>query len=799
MTDSKRVDFPLAPMSVDDGADAVRVGDPVLVRDRAGGRHTGTLVGFDTGKKVVEIAQRGEISRFAFDDVKLLLLPSVRHWRPAMPSDSANSGALTTDGMRQDFRVTFKDGDQISGRSFGSRRDAAGCYFYPQQDEDRYRCLFVPQDAVSDAHGGPKLGEVLVQSHHVSEADVQRAVDTQVEVRRQRIGEYLTDKALVTRKELELAIERQRRTPTSKHLGDLLVDDGVISHGDLDEALRDQAQRRGRRLGQVLVDMGLVTPAEIQRAVARQLGFPSVDLKNFDIDPDVLALIPEEMARREHVMPLFRTGSRLAVAVEDPLDTGRMDTLRMLTNLFIDPVLAPLDQLDETIKHAYAMFDVDRGDEEFDVTEFGDSDEVTLPGSETESFVVRFAHKVVRDAISLRASDIHLEARRGRGGQLGAVIRLRRDGVLFPYRSIPVALHRSLLARFKVMADMDVADHRRPLDGKINFRRFSHLEQELRVVSVPVAGGQENMVLRLLSHGEPMALDRLGFSKRDLGVLRSAIAQPQGLVLVCGPTGSGKTTTLHSVLRELNRPGSKIWTAEDPVEISQPGLNQVQINTKAGLDFATAMRSFLRADPDIIMVGEMRDAETIGMAVEASLTGHLVLSTLHTNTAAGTVARLLDMGVDRFNFADSLHAVLAQRLVRRLCPKCRTERVLNDAEVRAMAVEYLAGLEVTESAEQHEARIRQWIEARAGDTGVVVHEAKGCASCSQTGYAERFGIYEMLLVSEVMRERILAGDTTAQLRRLAMAEGMRTLRQDGIDKVLAGETDLAEVRRVSVE
>ncbi|MCB1734945.1 MAG: Flp pilus assembly complex ATPase component TadA [Gammaproteobacteria bacterium] len=794
--------FPMAPFSAEEEAQHVRVGDPALVRDRASHRHTGTLAEFDPGLGYLILAQPGGQRRVPFHELKLLLLPTLRHWRAAMPADSNNAEALSLESMVQDFRIGFHDGDQVSGRSLGSRMDQAGLYLYPQHDREHYRCLFIPRDAIKESTGAPRLGDLLVEETDLSPADINRAMDQQAADRKRRLGDYLSDKALVTRMELEVAIDRQRTKIGNLPLGDLLVSDGVITSQQLKEALADQARRRGRRLGQVLVDMGLVTSEQIHRAVAHQLGFPSVDLKHFEIDPDALVLISEEVARKLTALPLFRAGSRLAVAVDDPLDTTRLDTLRMMTNLYIDPVLAPLDDLEETINQAYALFAVDAEDSEFEVPEF--EDDVTKieqiqDGAENESFVVRLAHKIVRDAANLNASDIHFEAASGSGASLrNAVIRFRRDGSLFRYRKIPMDLHRSLIARYKVMADIDLSEHRLPLDGKINFRRFSRLDLEMRVATIPVAGGHENMVLRLLSGGEPLALTDIGLSRRDLAEIQRLMAIPHGLLLVCGPTGSGKTTTLHSMLKALNRPETKVWTAEDPVEITQPGLNQVQMHNKIGLNFATTMRALLRADPDVIMVGEMRDLDTMRIAIEASLTGHLVLSTIHTNTAPGSVSRLMEMGVDPFNFADSLNGVLAQRLVRKLCPTCCQQYAPDDGELRAIAKERLFDREMDETPEQIEAVIDDWRSRFGNDGRLVLRRAVGCSSCMNTGYIGRIGIYELLVIDEQIRQRILNRASTAEIRRAAIEAGMRTLREDGIEKALAGLTSMDEVRKVSV-
>jgi type II secretory ATPase GspE/PulE/Tfp pilus assembly ATPase PilB-like protein len=354
-----------------------------------------------------------------------------------------------------------------------------------------------------------------------------------------------------------------------------------------------------------------------------------------------------------------------------------------------------------------------------------------------------------------------------------------------------------VVARLKIMCDLDISERRKPQDGKINFARFSPGHRlELRVATIPTNNGLEDVVLRLLASARPMPMDRLGLSPRNLKCLRHAVERPYGLVLCVGPTGSGKTTTLHSALGHINTPQRKIWTAEDPIEITQAGLRQVQVNPKIDWTFAKALRSFLRADPDVIMVGEIRDRETAQMAVEASLTGHLVLSTLHTNSAPETVTRLLDMGMDPFNFGDSLLAVCAQRLVRRLCTHCRTVRDATDAEIDELVGDHLHAF--AEDMRPNAGDVRDdWLARHGRDGRLPVHTSPGCPQCDRTGYRGRVGLHELLTVSRDLRRLIQTGARVEELQGAAMADGMRTLRQDGIDKVLQGLTSIEEVRATS--
>jgi type II secretory ATPase GspE/PulE/Tfp pilus assembly ATPase PilB-like protein len=415
---------------------------------------------------------------------------------------------------------------------------------------------------------------------------------------------------------------------------------------------------------------------------------------------------------------------------------------------------------------------------------------------------VKLVNKVIIDAYQQGASDIHIEPYPGKAK---TEIRFRRDGSLMPYIQVPASCRNALAARLKIMCDLDISERRKPQDGKIKFKKFGPLDIELRVATIPTAGGVEDIVMRILAAGEPIPLDKLGLSKRNHQQCVAAIEKPYGLFFVCGPTGSGKTTTLHSVLGYLNKPDTKIWTAEDPVEITQKGLRQVQVNKKAGLEFSIVMKAFLRADPDIIMVGEMRDKETVSTGIEASLTGHLVFATLHTNSAPESIIRLLDMGMDPFNFADALLGILAQRLAKRLCGKCKEPHPATDEEINALLDEYSLELLNTESwkkdAKGERAKVLEFWTKEFGDSSgrLVVHNAKGCDTCGGTGYKGRVGLHELLIGTDKVKKDIQEHARVAQMFATALEEGMRTLKQDGIEKVLMGITDIKQVRAVCIK
>jgi len=476
------------------------------------------------------------------------------------------------------------------------------------------------------------------------------------------------------------------------------------------------------------------------------------------------------------------------VAVDDPHDVLRIDAIEaLLQPAKVTLVVAVRERILRALDEAASggnrvepsVHDI-LGEATEPLTE--DSHEiVTAEITENDSMVVRLANQVVLDAHRARASDIHLEPR---GPSRKMAIRFRVDGTCVDYQHIPPPLRHPLVARFKVMAGLDLAERRRPQDGKIRLRTPGQGEIELRVATVPTVGGNEDVVLRLLGHTGVLSIDHLGLSDRNLHALKAIAEKPYGLILCVGPTGAGKTTSLHAILAHLNTGVRKIWTAEDPVEITQDGLRQVQVRPKIGYTFAAALRALLRADPDVIMVGEMRDAETAGLAVEASLTGHLVLSTLHTNSAVETVVRLLDLGINPFNFADALLGVLAQRLVKRLCPDCRRPHHPSRRDWDEMAVAF--------GPEEMEAQGYRYHD------GLELYASRGCERCDGKGYRGRIAIHELLLGSDAIKRRIQKGARVPTILARAKQEGMTTLVQDGIVKVMQGVTDYRQVKAAAI-
>jgi type II secretory ATPase GspE/PulE/Tfp pilus assembly ATPase PilB-like protein len=492
-------------------------------------------------------------------------------------------------------------------------------------------------------------------------------------------------------------------------------------------------------------------------------------------------------------VPVTQSDSKIVIAMENPNYLPAQDTVKgLIKGKEFEFCVSLKEDIIKMIDH---FFDVSRSglnesrarsiEEILGQLDTGEEEAEEMYGmSEEDGAIVQLVNKMIIDANNRGASDIHIEPRLGKAD---AVIRFRIDGSCQVYQTIPYTYKSALCSRLKIMSDLDIAERRLPQDGKIKFKKYAPLDLELRVATIPTSGGNEDVVMRLLASGEPISLDKMGMRDRDYDEFISMIEKPYGIVLVVGPTGSGKTTTLHSALHYINRPETKIWTAEDPVEITQEGLRQVQMQPRIGLNFAAAMRAFLRADPDVIMVGEMRDEETTSMGIEASLTGHLVFSTLHTNSAPETITRLLDMGMDPFNFADAILCIMAQRLVRTLCKNCKAEYHPTQDEYNELVRNY-------EDAEL----FKEVVNIPYSDD-LVIRKPAGCEKCHNTGYAGRMGLHELLMGTDTMKKLIQEKAKMEDLRTQAILDGMTTLKQDGVGKIFGGNCDLLQVRKVCIK
>jgi type II secretory ATPase GspE/PulE/Tfp pilus assembly ATPase PilB-like protein len=756
----------------------------------------------------------------------VLPLPGSAELGPAAASLSPQAArALSSELTRchwTDYTVTLRGGGELTGRTVGWVDTAVGLFLFPPVEEpsdlvpaDSVLRMFVPRQAIDGVQFGPPIGQALIAQDVLTPAQVEQAVDLQASLRSQKLGDILLSQQVVTPEQLVAALEQQSRMPMVR-IGEALLALSLISEAQLEEALRQQQTDRTVPLGALLVRLGLISREDLLSALARKMGYPLVDLQHFPIDPLSLHKVPFAVAARLRAVPLLMRDATLIVAVEDPSQRRVLSELEFITQCKVAPVLAPPSQLEWCIRDAYAKLGADVSAVSFAMesealpdpdpfaadklvedlekeglgTGFDDK-----PIEQSDNSLVRLINTMVIEAHHQGVSDIHVESYAGRDK---VKIRFRKDGQLVPYLELPPNYRSAIIARIKIMCDLDISEKRKPQDGKINFARFMPQHRlELRVATIPTNNGLEDVVMRLLSSARAMPIDKLGLSPTNLARFQQAMERPYGMVLCVGPTGSGKTTTLHSALSFINVPERKIWTAEDPVEINQPGLRQVQVNPKIDWTFAKALRALLRADPDVIMVGEMRDTETSRTAIEAALTGHLVLSTLHTNSAPETVTRLLDMGMDPFSFADSLLVVLAQRLVRRLCPACKVSEPATPEQVQCLLDEYLHVCSPEQMGITRDSLLAEWQARFSVDGALQHHHAPGCAHCNGTGFKGRVGIHELMVVEAETRRLIQTGASPAQLQAHALREGMRTLRQDGIEKVLAGLTSVEEVRSTS--
>jgi type II secretory ATPase GspE/PulE/Tfp pilus assembly ATPase PilB-like protein len=611
-----------------------------------------------------------------------------------------------------------------------------------------------------------KSGQPFTAEDHTSVQEISKVLgiaffnnQKAAQKRRPTKFDYLIANSIITERDLETVISNARKS--KKPVENVLMSDLQVSRDDIGKSLAAYYKTRF-----IPFDERMVIPGEVLK------GLRASFLKN------------------NVFVPVSQNGAKVVIAMENPDYLPARDTIRRLIPgkdfeycVALKEDIFRMIDLFFNVKRSGLMEEGGSIEDILGQLEPSDDEAVDEAErfSEEDSAIVQLVNKMIVDAYNRNASDIHIEPRHGKQN---AHIRFRIDGACQLYQTIPYTYKRAIVSRLKIMSDLDISERRLPQDGKIKFKKYAPLDIELRVASIPTAGGNEDVVLRLLAGGEPIPLEKMGMSERNYQVFVEMITKPYGIVLVVGPTGSGKTTTLHAALHFINKPETKIWTAEDPVEITQEGLRQVQVHPKIGFDFATAMRSFLRADPDVIMVGEMRDHETVATGIEASLTGHLVFSTLHTNSAPETITRLLDMGMDPFNFADALLGVLAQRLVRTLCTDCKEKYHPTNEEFEALVRAY---------------------DGDFGKTGItynsdlVLCRPKGCIRCGNTGYRGRTGIHEILVGSDALKALVQSRARMEEIRAQAVNDGMTTLMQDGIRKVFLGLTDLIQVRKVCIK
>ena len=640
--------------------------------------------------------------------------------------------------------------------------------------------------------GKKLLGEILVEQKLLLPEQLRTVLDLQkTTTPHQTLGRHIVKLGFMKEADLQLVLER---TGKRQKLAEILYRHNFVDKDDLSLAI-DMARQEQLPLSVVLKNLEFIDDEILAKAVAIQYDLQFMHINTIHPAPVLVSIINPGYAKKHNIVPVSKTSETLVLAMIHPLGNQEIKDLEALIRLKIQPVIAPEPEIIAFRDRLYDMgatagkgilpdLDVRLDDSFLDSLEDDkyepDREADVKQVTEKDSNLVKLVNKIIYDAYMKKASDIHIEPSPDRED---VIVRFRIDGCCEDFLQVPYKYKYAIPSRLKIMADLDIAEKRKPQDGKINFKKFGPLDVELRVATMPTAGGLEDVVIRILHTGQPTPFEELGLSARNQKALSEALVNPYGMILVVGPTGSGKTTTLHSGIAKINERKIKIWTAEDPVEITQKGLRQVQVNPRIGFTFASALRSFLRLDPDVIMVGEMRDEETASIAIEASLTGHLVLSTLHTNTAPDTITRLLEIGLDPFSFSDALLVILAQRLTRRLCEHCLEKYKPEEKELAELINEYGGDLF-----------------AACGCTGesITLSRRVGCPQCMNTGYQGRLGIHELLVCTDEVKELIKKKADTVMIRKQAIADGMVTLKQDGILKVLQGLTDIHEIRRVCI-
>jgi type II secretory ATPase GspE/PulE/Tfp pilus assembly ATPase PilB-like protein len=617
------------------------------------------------------------------------------------------------------------------------------------------------------------------------------------------VAELCRTLATAIRQRVKKADEGARKKATKF---DGLVADGVLTEAELNQCISD-ARTEGKPVEHLLMANYKIRPAQIGPSLAKFFGVPYEAFNAGRIRSEMLhGPLKREFIEEQGWIPLEESPEGLVIMCTDP---EAVRGSRVVPQVF--PRISKFayrvttqTEFQETLAQLFGVVDNSTIDQLLADMDGGPIDDGTnddsLESAAADNELVKFVNKVIIDAYNQKVSDIHIEPM---PGKFKTGIRFRIDGTLVPYVEVPAHFRQAMVTRLKIMCDLDISERRKPQDGKIKFKKYGPLDIELRVATIPSAGGVEDVVMRILAAGEPIPLDKLGLTPHNKERVIRTIEKPYGLFYVCGPTGSGKTTTLHSILKHLNTPDTKIWTAEDPVEITQKGLRQVQINRKAGIDFALIMRAFLRADPDIIMVGESRDKETVAMGVEASLTGHLVFSTLHTNSAPESITRLLDMGMDPFNFADALLGILAQRLAKKLCD-CKESYVPDEEEMRLFTAEYAEELKHSAAwkadyAGETKKLIASWQKAYAQDGQLKFYRHVGCDKCNKTGYKGRIGLHELLIADDGIKKLIQERARVAEIFAASVEGGMRTLKMDGMEKIMMGLTDIKMVRSVCIK
>lgn len=709
---------------------------------------------------------------YTLDEIACIQLAGVPAWASTREPTSIED-IQTTTGLA--FKVAIYEGHVSSNGFFGIVHGV-----HPPE-----KTIYFVNSGIRPRQKERTIGQILQENGAISPELMNKALKQQEVLRNKRMGELIAETAHVSQEVIEKTLSDSSRSELLKNarIGDILIEAGLVTRQQVELAFDKQKSGKKMRVGELLIAQGLISEDHLLEALATKFRMRFVDLKETVPSAKALGALPEALVTRLQVFPIEINGSQLVIATSKPTDPTVGDNLRFSTNLTIELVVATSTQISAAIDlHYHKKDSIDSIIEEMTT----DSDvviEEDVEGSqfiEPDSKIISLINQLLIGAYKRGASDIHIEP--GIGKQ-PVQVRYRIDGECEVAHTVAATFKNAIISRIKIISNLDIAERRKPQSGKIALR-YENRKLEFRVEITPTVGGQEDAVLRLLAAAKPLPLDQMGFHPRNLERLKSILAKPYGMILCVGPTGSGKTTTLHSALGSINTSSRKIWTAEDPVEITQSGLRQVQVNTKIGFTFAEAMRSFLRADPDVIMIGEMRDVETARIAIEASLTGHQVFSTLHTNSAPETIVRLVDMGMDPFNFSDAMLGIVAQRLTRKLCDKCKVFKRPTREEYDEIVEEFYR-----DASEKTDIELPSYIDT-------VFKAPKGCEVCNGSGYIGRIPIHELMLGTPAVKLAIKKGAGADVLKELAISEGMLTLKMDGILKIFSGLTDMEQVLKV---
>lgn len=757
------VQFPPAPFHI--ANDEEREGAMVTAMFLDGTKLTGALYRLDGSGRLGVVASPGD-KRVAvpFTKLRYVLFPPLATPEGPHPIERYAADVFVSREPCE-FEILYHDGNRVNGRAYGAISDELGLHVFRVNTAGEVARMFVPRVVIKDHRLGEPIGAALVRDKLITEAEVRRGLEIQQELRDRKLGDYLKTTAALTTDDLKAALDRQR-SYSAQRIGELLLGEGLVTEQQLARALEQQNHDRSRRLGDILLEMGAVTAEALYLTLAKKLGVPFVKLQGLKLDPAILDLVTVELARKNAAMPLLMHNGRLVVALENPTGTEVINLLRFTTKLPIEVVAATGPDIQWAIDKYYGPKGSAEALEELNLADAGG--EETAPAQQEverlgkEKPVVKLVNSIIIDAIRRHASDIHIRA-----GESDVNLFFRVHGTLTKIATLSKKLLPAVVSRVKILCRLDIAERRLPQDGRTRVQSAGAVV-DLRISIIPTVYG-ESVVIRILDTRVGLkSLDEIGFNDADREIFKGMLSRSNGLILVTGPTGSGKSTTLYAALREIRRQNVNIITVEDPVEYHVDGIEQIQANTTPGYDFARALRHILRHDPDVIMIGEIRDEETGKIAIESALTGHLVMSTLHTNDAAGTVTRLMEMGVQPYLLSATLLGVLAQRLARRNCPHCMAEETVDPSVRSALGV--------------------------APDE--VFYRGAGCETCSHTGFGGRIAVYELLRATDALRRMIVPDVVVADLHRQAALDGMVPLTNQALELARQRAISLDEVYRV---